>query len=283
MAIIRKIVDYRILFEKRLRGFQSAMFDKNQSIFNSEHYNKENLEWALHILDSRLRTVNFENALIPMLDFINCKDNPKNPSKIQKIVLNAETNHSESKAMADFAKDSQVFDSYGYNNDILLTYQGFALEDGYFDCYSFSATFSERKDDNLISKRKDFFQKFFMFDRTHIDLLEDCISVRNPFPRRILFYFYVCMMDENDLDKVDPKRSNLEEDRLVMEYSKERLTALYELYPTKLEDDQKKYNEETNLQHKMAYRYKIQQKKYLLKIIEIYSNEINKLVKEDIL
>ena len=90
-------------------------------------------------------------------------------------------------------------------------------------------------------------------------------------------------MDETELEKLDPKRSNLEEDKLILEYSKERLKAIYDLYPTKLHEDEDKLAREKDEKLIKGISYKIQQKKYLLKLIELYTNELMKLIKEDIL
>jgi Rubisco LSMT substrate-binding len=100
-----------------------------------------------------------------------------------------------------------------------------------------------------------------------------------------MFYFYTCMMDEHDLEKLDPKRTNLEEDKIVLEYSKERLRAVYDLYPTKLEQDLEllKAVKDQDSVVTLAIKYRIEQKKILLKLIDIYDNELLKLIKEDIL
>jgi hypothetical protein len=90
-------------------------------------------------------------------------------------------------------------------------------------------------------------------------------------------------MEDNDLEKQDPKRTNLEEDKLIVEYAKERLRATYDLYPTKLEDDEERLAKETNPRVKLVISYKIEQKKYLLRLVEIYNDELLKLIKEDIL
>ena len=92
------------------------------------------------------------------------------------------------------------------------------------------------------------------------------------------------MLDEIELEKEDIKRFDLEGDRIVLEYTKNALQSFLDLYPTKLENDMeriKKANIEPD--RKVAIAYLIEQKKYLIKLIEIYENEISKLVKEDTL
>ena len=90
-------------------------------------------------------------------------------------------------------------------------------------------------------------------------------------------------MEENDLEKTDPKRTNLEEDKLILEYTKERVIAMYDLYPTKLEEDEERLELQTNAKIKLAISFTIEQKKYLLKLIDLYDNELLRLMKEDIL
>ena len=105
-----------------------------------------------------------------MLDLVAIGENPKNPTKVQKISL-SETNHSTSNALTDFTKNSQLYDNLGLSNDVYLVHHGLVLENNFNDCYNLQLTFSERKEDSLIDKRKEFFQKFFMFDRIHVDLM----------------------------------------------------------------------------------------------------------------
>ena len=92
------------------------------------------------------------------------------------------------------------------------------------------------------------------------------------------------MLDEIELDKEDIKRFDLEGDRIVLQYVKNAFQSLLDLYPTKLESDLERVNK-ANIEpdRKLAVAYLIEQKKYLIKLIEIYDNEISKLVKEDTL
>jgi len=92
------------------------------------------------------------------------------------------------------------------------------------------------------------------------------------------------MLDEIELAKEDIKRFGLEGDRIVLEYARNALQTLLHLYPTKLSHDLERIQKE-NIEpdKRLAIAYLIQQKKYLVKLIEIYDNEINKLIKEDTL
>src|SRR5690606_16131095 len=137
-----KIVDYKLFIEKKAQAFQSAIFDKDTELFNSEVFNKENIEWVFLTIDSHSRSVNYQLSLVPMLDLVAIKENNKNPTKVQKVYL-SESENAEAKAVSDFAKGEQVYDNLGLSNDLYLLYHGFVLENNSHDCYSLQATFSE--------------------------------------------------------------------------------------------------------------------------------------------
>lgn len=92
------------------------------------------------------------------------------------------------------------------------------------------------------------------------------------------------MLDEIELEKEDIKRFGLEGDKIVLEYAKNYLKSLLDVYPTKLENDMERVKRE-NIEpdRKLAVSYLIEQKKYLVKLIEVYENEISKLIREDTL
>ncbi len=82
------------------------------------------------------------------------------------------------------------------------------------------------------------------------------------------------MLDEIELAGEDIKRFDLEGDRVVLEYTKNALSSILEIYPTKLENDLERI-QKANIEpdRKLAIAYLIEQKKYLTKLIEIYQNE----------
>lgn len=168
------------------------------------------------------------------------------------------------------------------DGDSLLIYYGTTIENNEEnDCFSLSLTFSERKDDNLASQRSQFFSKYFLYDRNHFDVIEECLKLSKPFDRRVLFYYYVLMMDSNDMEKEDPKRNSLEEDKLIVNYTKENLIAIEKLSQSSLAEEEERFNKETNPLIKHFIKYKIQQRKILRKIIEIYEAQYNFLIKDE--
>jgi hypothetical protein len=92
------------------------------------------------------------------------------------------------------------------------------------------------------------------------------------------------MLDEIELDREDIKRIGLEEDRVVLQYVKNALQSMLDLYPTTLKNDMERVNKaDIETDKKTAIVYMIEQKRYLVRLIEVYENEVNRLVKEDTL
>jgi hypothetical protein len=75
------------------------------------------------------------------------------------------------KSLMDFKANDNVFDNIGLGNDVYLAYNGFVKENNIHDCVEVAFTFTERREDKLSNERVKFFQKYFMFDRTHIDVM----------------------------------------------------------------------------------------------------------------
>ena len=90
-------------------------------------------------------------------------------------------------------------------------------------------------------------------------------------------------MDQSDLEKTDPKRIGLENDKIILETTKNALQSNFDLYPTRVEEDVRRLKNEKDSYKKEVLKYVIEQKKYLLRLIEHYQYEINKIMKEDIL
>ena len=92
------------------------------------------------------------------------------------------------------------------------------------------------------------------------------------------------MLDEIELDREDIKRIGLEEDRVVLQYVKNALQSILDLYPTTLKSDMERVGKAgIEADKKTAIVYMIEQKRYLVRLIEVYENEVNRLVKEDTL
>ena len=90
-------------------------------------------------------------------------------------------------------------------------------------------------------------------------------------------------MDKSDLEKKDPKRFGLEKDKIILETTKNALQNYFDLYPTKVEEDIIRLKNQTETYKKEVLKYLIEQKKYLMRLIDHYQYEINKMMKEDVL
>lgn len=58
-TVLRKIVDYKISIEKRSRNLVKGLFSQHKDLFDAEIFNEDNVEWALHMIDSRIQSINF--------------------------------------------------------------------------------------------------------------------------------------------------------------------------------------------------------------------------------
>ena len=197
--------------------------------------------------------------------------------------LNEETKIVDVTSNKQITKGQELKVNPKITGDNLLIHHGLSLDNNEEnDCYSLTFTFSDRKDDKLASERSKFYSKYFLFDSNHFDLIEECIAPGKPFDRRVLFYFYTLMMDHLDLEKEDPKRKDLHEDKLIINFAKDQFMAIDQLsrnYSEELE----KYNNETNPMVKNFMKYKLQQRSMLLKVVDKYQDQFNFLIKDEAL
>jgi len=247
-------------------------------LFDPEIFHEENVEWAISLIDSRVFTVRFRTLLIPMIDNIRLNgeagEQARDFSKESEWVFELKSND-------DYQVNDELKRNPKLTGDLLLVHHGITLDNNKYDCLSLGLTFSERKDDRLAGKRTEFFGKYFLYDRNHYDLIEECMYLDKPFDRRILFYFYTLMMDENDLAKPDPRRQHLEEDKLIVNYARENFIAMEKLNKMNITEELERFSKETNPLIKHFIKYKIQQRALLLKLTEKYENQYMMLVKDE--
>lgn len=111
----------------------------------------------------------------------------------------------------------------------------------------------------------------------------ECVNVQNPYSRRLLFYYYVLMMDSSDLDLQDPKRSELEQDRIVLEFVITQLRTLLNQLDIKGGITKESAESEANQFKKAVIEYKLEQKRILRDVIAVYEEDYYRLIKEDAL
>lgn len=89
------------------------------------------------------------------------------------------------------------------------------------------------------------------------------------------------MMDATDLEKPDPKRVDLEQDRIVLEYATNQLRTLLSQVSGTISTNLELANAEKDLLKRAVLHFKIEQIKLLTRIIGIYDEAYYRLVKED--
>lgn len=88
-------------------------------------------------------------------------------------------------------------------------------------------------------------------------------------------------MDSTDLEKPDPKRIDLEQDRIVLEYTTNQFRTLLSQVTGTISTNTELANLEKDPIRKSLLHFKIEQIKLLTNIIGIYDEAYYRLVKED--
>jgi hypothetical protein len=278
-SIPKKTFEKRLYIDKKARGIHEAFTIGYPDVFNKEIFTVENIDWALITVESRMIYVGYEGMIIPMLDNLSYSINKKKSNKGMSGKI--ENNIISFKAIDFFPVNSEIYDNPNFNNEKLLISNGKISIGSGFDCYNLILSFSQRKEDQLSKKRIDFFSKYFLFDQGHFDILEECVRPSNPFNRRLLFFYYVLMMDEQDLQLSDPKRNDLEQDRILLEFVISQLRSNLVQFDGSVSDIEKKYVSTEDKIKKAVIGYKLEQLKMLTQIIGVYEDNYYKLVKED--
>jgi histone-lysine N-methyltransferase SETD3 len=137
-SMVRSILDYHekvastYAFLRNISDivefFVSGRANKSNS---SDIFTFENYRWANAILDSRSIWWQGQRHLVPMLDFVNCKEGPENPSRVHSTTTASTGRGSDvaiTKAPWAFKRGEQVFENYGQPNHIYYMYHGFVLQ-----------------------------------------------------------------------------------------------------------------------------------------------------------
>jgi len=127
--------------------------EKIVKYFPSEVLTFQHYAWAMVVLDSRAIWWQGARHLVPMLDFINCKENHgQTMLRVHSTVLDDSGLFANTKAGGNFSAGEQVFENYGQPNHIYFQYHGFSLgtEDGgnSHDCLHFE--FNITKDEGAL-------------------------------------------------------------------------------------------------------------------------------------
>ncbi len=282
--IIRKLVDYKIQSEQRAKNIVNGLLKNHKDLFDENIFNEENIEWSIYIYDSMIQYAGYRSMIIPYLDFMEITS--EETGEIIKTSSSLAENNLEYSINLQFknykiSKNQEIKRNIKMNGDFLLTYHGIVLDNNEeYDCLSLGLSFSERTDDKYSNERIKFFGKFFLFDRNHYDLIEECINI-NSFNRRVLFFFYTLMMDSNDLKKSDPKRDRLEEDLIIIKFTKENFEAMESLNKHTIEEEKFLIDNEKNDLIKKLKAYKLQQRVLLKRHIEYLNKQYMLLLKDE--
>lgn len=132
--------------------------------FDLNIFNKENLEWAMIIVDTRQTQISYEIFLAPMMDLVNIKESAKNPLRTLKLKFDEQDN-SDVKSQSDVAKGNEIFENLPLSSDNLLLTKGVINENNFHDCYSYIGNFEDRSQtDGLAKFRNTIFSRYFLFD-----------------------------------------------------------------------------------------------------------------------
>ena len=89
------------------------------------------------------------------------------------------------------------------------------------------------------------------------------------------------MMDKQDLDLPDPKRSELEQDRILLEYVISQFRTQLLQYDGSISDISNRVKLEAEPMRKSVLEYKLGQLQLLTQLIGIYEDNYYRLIKED--
>ena len=58
-SVLRKVVDYKINVDNKVRNMVNGLFKKNEFLFNSEIFHEENLTWAIYTIESLIQRLHY--------------------------------------------------------------------------------------------------------------------------------------------------------------------------------------------------------------------------------
>ncbi|KAG9397993.1 hypothetical protein AC1031_016409 [Aphanomyces cochlioides] len=128
------VLTYRDNVAKSFAAIDRIVFSKQSSIFPRDIFTRANYRWARYILDTRSIWWLGERRLVPLLDMVNCNENPVDPMRVHATTLSSDGKSAITKASWEFPRAAQVFENYGQPNWIYMLYHGFVLPKNSHDC-----------------------------------------------------------------------------------------------------------------------------------------------------
>ena len=182
-STLQSILEYQSSVKKLYDKISSL--DAVKSFFPSEIFTYDNYRWATAILDSRSIWWSGKRHLVPMLDFINCIQGPKE-STVHTTSLDDTGKYALTKAPWSFKQGEQLFENYGQPNHIYYTYHGFILPINSHDCVSFDLSMTSNEM-NIINWNEDKVRGIANYIRLpKSGILNSCLAY--PVPEKIWLY-----------------------------------------------------------------------------------------------
>lgn len=177
--------------------------------------------WATIVLDSRSIWWDGKRHLVPMLDFVNCREGPEG-SAVHSTVLDGSRRFALTNASWDFVDGDELFENYGQPNHIYFQYHGFSLPTNSYDCVSFELDLSV-----LELKRIDIDKAAKLFRHLNLPTTNEdsgniakSFCLKHPIPENIWLFLslklnvYEALMDVRKLG-IPTRTLNIELTRIV--------------------------------------------------------------------
>lgn len=185
--VSKKAIEYKLSIDNRVGAIYNTFVKEYPDVFDEGIFCKENLEWALYTVDSKMVFVGYEAFIIPMLEYfkmgiskVNGQEKRTSTNELKRRHYDHDTGYSDESqpliqvkfyAQDNFTANSVITENPKFANDRLLISYGRFVLDKPDDCFNISLSFSAKKEDSLAKERERFFQKYFLFDMNNHDIV----------------------------------------------------------------------------------------------------------------
>lgn len=185
--VAKKAIEYKLNLDNRVGAIYNTFVKEYPDVFDEGIFCKENLEWAIYTVDSRMVFVGYEAFIVPMLEYfkmsiskVNGQEKRTSTTEVKRRHYDHDTGYSDESqpliqvkffAQDNFSANSVITENPKFSNDKLLISYGKFVLDKPDDCFNISLSFSAKKEDSLAKERERFFQKYFLFDMNNHDIV----------------------------------------------------------------------------------------------------------------
>lgn len=145
--LVSYILAYRTKIQRLYQSISSMeeIIAYDQKFLNIFTY--ENYLWGNLILDSRSIWWYGKRHLVPMLDFVNCQENPNviHETHVHSTNLDDSLQYAITKSDGKYSIGDELFENYGQPNYVYYQYHGFILPNNSHDCVLFEMRMSEKE------------------------------------------------------------------------------------------------------------------------------------------